>query len=145
MSNRSHKTARHLSNEPSLFDTSLPEGAFDILLGLKQCMSRTMSASSKDRYQIVAEISRYLGRCVTKDSLDKMVSSDPAYRPDADFLTSFCYVVGTMEPFSYLLHPLDADVLHPEDKDLVKLARLTEQRLVIDSEIMQLRTKRGLK
>ena len=143
MSNRIRRTDRGVSGEPSLFDTTLAEGTFDVLLGLKQLMSREMNGH--DRYLIAAQISRLTGRDLSKDMLDKYVSSDAAYRPPADILVAFSHLIGSTRVFSYLLEPLDADVLQPEDKDLVELARLTEQRMNIDSRIMQLRSKRGLK
>lgn len=143
MSNRTRKNDRAVSREPSLFDTTLSEGTFDLLFGLKQLMSKEMSGH--DRYLIAAQISRLTSRDLSKEMLDKYVSSDPAYRPPADMLVAFAHVVGSLGVFRYLFEPLDADVLNPEDKDLVELARLTEQRLTIDSRIMQLRNKRGLK
>lgn len=145
MSKAHRKIDRSISGQPELFDTTLPEGSFDLLLGLKQLMSREMTACGVDRYLISAQVSRLTGRDISKEMLDKYVSSDMAYRPPADMLVAFCHVVGSFGVFSYLLEPLDADVLHPEDKDLVELARLTEQRMTIDNRIMQLRTKRGLK
>lgn len=143
MSKRNAKTERGLSAQPGLFDTTLPEGAFDVLLGLKQLMSREMNGA--DRYLIAAQISRLTGRDLSKDMLDKYVSSDTSYRPPADMLVAFCHVVGSMGVFRYLLEPLEADVLNPEDKDLVELARLTEQQVTINQRIMQIRSKRGIK
>jgi len=145
MSNHSHKRHPASSAQPDLFDTSLAEGAFDIALGFRQTLSRAIHNCGKDRYQIAAEVSRLTGHNLSKDMLDKYTSSDPAYGIRAEVMTALCYVVNSLEPFRYLLEPLAADVLLPEDKDLVRLARLTEQRLTIDNEINQLRIKRGLK
>ncbi len=145
MSKVSRKTDRALSAQQGLFDTALPEGTFDILLGLKQLMSREMSACGKDRYLIAAEISRYTGRDISKDMLDKYVSSEPAYRPPGDIFVPFCHVVGSLEVFRYQLEFLNADVLNPEDRDLVRLARLEEEKRRLDTEIMQLRAKRGIR
>jgi hypothetical protein len=145
MSNHHHKKHPAVSAQPELFDNSLAEGTFNVSLGFRQTVSSCIRGCGKDRYQIAAEVSRLIGYSFSKDMLDKYTSSDHAYGLRAEVLTALCYVIGSMEPFRYLLEPLDADVLNPEDKDLVKLARLTEQRLTIDNEIMQLRTKRNLK
>ena len=124
MSKRSAGKDTKLSMQQGLFDTTMAEGSFDVLLGLKQLMSREMNGL--DRYLISAQISRLTGRDLSKEMLDKYVASDPAYRPPADLLVAFCHVVNSTKVFSYLLEPLDRDVLHPDDRDLVELARLQE-------------------
>jgi hypothetical protein len=145
MSNHLHKRHQPTSAQRDLFDTTLAEGTFDISLGFRQCLSRSIHNCGKDRYQIAGEVARLTSSNFSKDMLDKYTSSDSSYGLRAEVLTALCYVIGCMEPFRYLLEPVDHDVLNPEDKDLVKLARLTEQRLTIDNEINQLRSKRGLK
>jgi hypothetical protein len=143
MSNRRQKIDPAVSKQPGLFDTSLPEGSLDVLLGLKQLMSREMNGH--DRYLISAQISRLTGRDLSKDMLDKYVSSDASYRPPSDMLVAFCHVVGSLEVFHYLLEHLDADVIGPEDVKFLKLARLEEQRRRLDGEIQQLRTQCGIR
>ena len=145
MSKVTKKTDRSMSAQQGLFDTGLSEGALDIALGFRQALSRAISGCGKDRYLIAAEISRLTQRDMSKEMLDKYTSSDPQYRYPAECLSAFCRVTGTLEPFRYLLEPLDADVLHPEDRDLVELARLTEQRCSIEARIMTIRAKRGIK
>lgn len=145
MSNHNHKKHPTISAQPDLFDTSLAEGTFDISLGFRQTLSRAIHNCGKDRFHVAAEVARLTSSNFSKDMLDKYTSSAPEYGIRAEVLTALCHVIGSMEPFRYLLEPLDADVLNPEDKDLVRLARLTEQRLTIDNEINQLRSKRGLK
>lgn len=142
MSNRNGKKERGVSGQQGLFDTTLAEGTFDVLLGLKQLLSREMKGL--DRYLIAAQISRLTGRDLSKEMLDKYVGSDLAYRPPADLLVAFCHVVESTKVFSYLLEPLDRDVLHPEDRDLVDLARLQEQQRTIETQIQDIRRKRGL-
>lgn len=144
MSKRKQQKGYSSSGQQGLFDTGLEEGALDISLGFRQCLSRTISASGKDRYHIAAEVSRLTKSNFSKDMLDKYTGSDASYGIRAEVLTALCYVLGSMEPFRYLLEPLDADVLNPEDKDMVKLARLQEKRKEIDLEIMELSRKRGL-
>ncbi|HEY3309878.1 MAG TPA: hypothetical protein VGJ93_15610 [Desulfuromonadaceae bacterium] len=134
-----------LSGQHGLFDSGLLEGAFDIGLGLRQCLSRAISESGLDRYYIAAEISRLTKSTVSKDMLDKYTSSNPDYCIRCEILTAFCHVVGSLEPFRYLLEPLGSDALKPEDKDLIELARLQEDERRIQGKIMQIRAKRGLK
>jgi hypothetical protein len=142
MGNRNGKSDKGLSKQQVLFDTTQPEGSLDVLLGLKQLMSREMSGS--DRYVISAQISRLTGRDLSKEMLDKYVSSDSAYRPPADMLVAFCHVLGSLKVMSYLLEPLGSDALNPEDRDLIELARLQEQQREIEGKIMQIRAQRGL-
>jgi len=142
MSKSMKKIDSSLSSQQGLFDTTLPEGKFDVLLGLKQLMSREMNG--QDRFFIAAQISRLSGHDLSKVMLDKYVSSDPAYRPHADELVSFCHVVGSQGTFRYLLEPLGADVIGPDDMKFLRLARLEEQRRQLDAEIMQLRSKCGI-
>jgi hypothetical protein len=145
MANRKAHVDKGLSMQPALFDNNTAEGALDIDLGFRQCLSRSMSGCGKDRYQIAAEMSRLMKATISKEMLDKYAASDPANGMKAAALTAFCFVSGTFEPFRYLLEPLDADVLHPEDKDLVELARLTEQQRSIEQRILIIRSKRGIK
>ena len=145
MSNRTAKRDKGLSMQQGLFDNGLSEGALDISLGLRQCLSRSISSCGRDRYHIAAEISRLTRTSFSKDMLDKYTSSNPEYGIRAEVLTAFCHVTATLEPYRYLLEPLGSDVLNPEDKDLIELARLQEQERVIQSKIMTIRQKRGLK
>ena len=145
MSKRQHKISDGLSIQPELFDSGMEEGALDIDLGHRQCLSRAMHNSGKDRYQIAAEMSRLMAATVSKEMLDKYAASDPHNGLRAVMLTPFCYVTGTFEPISYLLHPLGSDILNPQDRDLIELARLMEQQKVIETQIMTLRAKRNLK
>ena len=142
MANRKSKIDKGLSTQQGLFDTTLSEGSLDVLLGLKQLLSREMNGS--DRYLIAAQISRLTGRDLSKEMLDKYVASDASYRPPADMLVAFCQVVGSLKVFRYLLEPLESDVLYPEDRDLVQLARLQEQQREIEAQMLEIRRKRGL-
>lgn len=145
MSKRVHGRDKTLSAQQGLFDTGLSEGALDIGLGLRQCLSRTIGESGLDRYRVAAEVSRLTGSTVSKEMLDKYTSSNPDYCIKAEILPAVCHVLGSLEPFRYLLEPLGSDVLNPEDKDLIELARLQEEERRIQSKILQIRAKRGLK
>lgn len=144
MSKRKPQTGYGLSAQQVLFDTDLEEGALDISLGFRQCLSRAISTCGKDRYHVAAEVSRLTRSNFSKDMLDKYTGSDTSYGIRAEVLTAVCRVIGSFEPFRYLLEPLDADVLMPEDRDLVELARLHEQKKHIDTRIMEISRKRGL-
>lgn len=136
---------RRLSGQQGLFDTGMAEGALDIGLGLRQCLSRAISESGLDRYRISSEISRLTRSTISKEMLDKYTSSNPDYCIKSETLAAFCHVTGTLEPFRYLLEPLGSDVLNPEDRDLIELARLQEQERIIQTKILSIRQKRGLK
>jgi len=145
MSKRKVQTEKGISKQGALFDSGMSEGSLDIILGLKQLMSRLISASGKDRYIIAAEISRLTLRDLSKEMLDKITSSDPAYRPDAVMTVAFSQVCGSLEPFHYLLEPLGAEVVTAADMKFLKLARLEEQRRQLEAEIMRVRTQCGIK
>jgi hypothetical protein len=94
---------------------------------------------------VAAQISRATLKDLSKDMLDKLLSSDPAYQPSAVHVTAICRITGEFEPFRYLLEPLDADVLLPEDKDLVEMARLEEEQRRIEGRLLEIRRRRGFK
>jgi hypothetical protein len=132
-----------VSKQQPLFDNSLEEGSFDILLGLKQTFSRVLKGF--DRYMVASQISKATLKDISKETLDKKLSSDPAYRPDMLEAAVICKITGSLEPFRYVLEYLDSDVLNPEDRDLVELARLQEQERIIKAQMDVIRSKRGLK
>lgn len=131
------------SKQQGLFDSGPAEGSLDIILGLKQLLSRLLKGY--DRYLVAAQISKATLKEISKDTLDKVLSSDPAYQPTAVAIVAICKITGSLEPFKYLLEPLDSDVLDPEDRDLIELARLQEQERLIKSKMDAIRSKRGLK
>jgi len=143
MSKRQPKIDSSLSKQQQLFDADLAEGSLDIVLGLKQLLSRLLQGF--DRYLVAAQISKATLKDISKDSLDKLLSSNPDYQPSAVQVVAICKIVDSLEPFRYLLEPLDSDVLNPEDRDLIELARLQEQERVIKAKMDQIRAKRGLR
>jgi len=145
MSKRHSLQDNLLSRQPGLFPTEIAEGSLDIELGFRQNLSRLMHSCGKDRYQIAGEVSRLMRRDLTKDMLDKCVGSDTAYALRVGALPAVCQVVGSLEPFRYLVEPLGADIVNPEDRDLYRLARLEEQRRHLELEINNLRSKCGIR
>ena len=132
-----------LSKQQTLFGDGLEEGSFDISLGLKQTLSRNLKGY--DRYMVAAQISKAMIKCTSKDTLDKQLSSDPQYQPGLIEVAVICKITGSLEPFRYVLEHLGSDVLNPEDRDLIDLARLQEQERVIKAKMDAIRSKRGLK
>ena len=132
-----------ISKQQALFDNSLEEGAFDIALGLKQTLARILKGF--DRYLVAAQISKAMLKDISKDTLDKKLSSDPAYQPGLIEVAVICKLTGSLEPFRYVLEYLGSDVLNPEDRDLIDLARLQEQERIIKYKMDVIRAKRGLK
>lgn len=143
MSKRTLKVDNSMSKQQALFDTDLAEGSLDIVLGLKQLLSRLLQGY--DRYLVAAQISKATLKDISKDSLDKLLSSNPDYQPSAVQVVAIAKIVDSLEPFRYLLDPLDSDVLNPDDRDLIELARLQEQERIIKAKMDQIRSKRGLK
>jgi len=145
MSKRNAKITEALSVQPDLFSNGMEEGALDIDLGHRQCLSRAMQNSGKDRYQIAAEMSRLMATTVSKEMLDKYSASDPHNGMRAIMLTPFCFVTRTMDPISYLVEPLAAEVVTAGDMKFLKLARLEEQRRKLEQEIQIVRSQCGIK
>jgi len=143
MAKRQRQIDNGLSKQQALFDNTLAEGSWDISLGLKQLLSRLLK--SHDRYLIAAQISKATLKEISKDTLDKKLSADPAYQPTALEIAVICQITGSLEPFQYLLEPFGATVLLPEDRDLYEMARLQEEERKIKERLNVLMTKRGLK
>ncbi|WP_298434466.1 hypothetical protein [Geobacter sp.] len=134
-----------MSAQQGLFDTGLSEGALDISLGFRQGLARAITACGMNRYHIAAEISRLTQSNLSKDMLDKYTSSDLSYGIRAEIIPAFCHVTRQMDTVRQMVDPLGADVVNPEDRDLLELARLLEEQKKIDARIMAIRAKRGIK
>lgn len=145
MANRTAKITKGLSMQPELFSSGRGEGELDIDLGHRLVISRAMTNCGKDRYQIAGEMSRLMKTTISKEMLDKYSASDSANGMRGVMLTAFCEVTGTFEPIRYLLEPLGADVLTPEDMPLIEWARLTRQRESIDRRLQELESKNGIR
>jgi len=142
MTKRTGHNATKLSDQMALIDTGLAEGSLDIGLGLKQMISRELHGL--DRWTIAAQISKATGIEISKDTLDKRLSSDPSYQMYAIHLTAIAAITSNLKPFQYLLEPLGSDVLDPADRDLIELARIQEKIKLLDSERMRILQRRGL-
>jgi hypothetical protein len=140
-----HKPAidNAMSKQQPLFDTGLSEGSLDICLGLKQTISRQLHGM--DRWIVAAQISRATCKEITKDMLDKVLSSDPSYQPSMLFGVGVTAITQDFSAFRYCLEPLGSDVLDPADRDLIELARIQEKMKVLEAEKMRILSKRGLK
>ncbi|MDD2366299.1 MAG: hypothetical protein PHN84_09055 [Desulfuromonadaceae bacterium] len=143
MANHSGPKDTSISKQLKLIDSGVDEGSFDIVLGLKQTLSRDLKGF--DRYLVAAQISKATLKHISKDTLDKKLSSDPDYQPGMVETAVICHLTGSLEPFRYVLEHLGSDVLNPEDRDLIELARLQEQERIIKSKMDAIRAKRGLK
>ena len=143
MSIRRSANASGAAKQQGLFDNGPTEGSLDLVLGLKQLLSRILHGY--DRYLVSAQIGRATLKEISKDSLDKVLSSDPAYQPSAVLVTAICKITGSLEPFKYLLDPLDSDAIDPEDRDLIELARKQEKIRELQQDVERIRTRRGLK
>ena len=143
MAKRQGAIDNNISKQQPLFDNSLEEGSFDIALGLKQQLARDLKGF--DRYMVAAQISKAMLKDISKETLDKKISSDPAYQPGIIEVAVICKITGSLAPFRYVLENLGSDVLNPEDRDLIELARLQEQERVIKAKMDAIRSKRGLK
>jgi len=143
MANHSARKDMSISKQQALFDTSLDEGSFDIALGLKQQLARDLKGF--DRYMVAAQISKAMLKDISKETLDKKLSSDPAYQPGLIEVAVICKITGSLEPFRYVLEYLGSDVLNPEDCDLIEYARLQKQERSLKAQMDAICSKRGWK
>ena len=142
MSKRQHKNATAISEQMALIDTDLPEGSLDISLGIKQTLSRSLQGY--DRWLIAAHISRATSKDLSKDMLDKVLSSDPGYQPSFLVVTAIAAITADLETFRYGLEQLGSDVLDPADRDLIEVARIQEKIKLLEAEKMRILKTRGL-
>lgn len=143
MSKNNGSIDTYISKQQALFDTGPEEGSFDIVLGLKQTLSRDLKGH--DRYLVAAQISRAMCKDISKDTLDKHISSDPAYQPGIVEVACICKITGSLAPFKYILEHLGSDVLDPHDRDLIDYARLQEEERAIKAQMDVIKSKRGWK
>lgn len=143
MANHEQKKDTSVSKQPPLFDTTLEEGSFDIALGLKQQLSRDLKGH--DRYMVAAQISKAMLKEISKDTLDKKLSSDPQYQPGIIEVAVICKLTGSLEPFRYVLEQLGSGVLNPEDGDLLEYARLQQEEQKLKIRMEQIKGRRGWK
>ncbi len=134
MSNLSKKTHITLSNQGSLFDNGLADGALDVRMAFRDCLSKELSRSKLSRWQAAAEISRLSGREISKDMLDKCTSGNFDYGLRAEDLTAVICVLQT-------LNPVGCEAADPTESELVKLARLEQRNADLGAEIAALRAK----
>lgn len=142
MVKKTRKNDTTISAQLPLIDTGLIEGSLDIGLGLKQLVSKELHGL--DRWAIAAQIGKATGVEISKETLDKRLSSDPAYQMYAIHMTALSAIIGKLTPFQYLLEPLGSDVLDPADRDLIELARIQEKIKALDAERMRILQRRGL-
>lgn len=143
MAKRTQRIDSSMSKQQMLFDSGLAEGSLDIVLGLKQLLSRLLQGY--DRYLVAAQISKATLKDISKDSLDKLLSSNTDYQPSAVQVVAIAKITGSLDPIKYLAEPLGGYVLPPEDGDLVEMARLQEERRKIEQRLQQLQARRGIR
>jgi hypothetical protein len=145
MSNSKKKLNILPSAQGSLFDTPVSEGALDVSLAFRDALSKSLSRCKDSRYQVAAKISELTKRNISKDMLDKYTSSNQDYGFRAEDLTAFCAVTGSLEPIRVLLEPIDCDVVDPNDSKYVRLAKLTQEKGRLLTEIARLEAELGVK
>jgi hypothetical protein len=145
MSNKKKELHSGLSKQGSLFDIEIAEGALDVDLALRDALSRALASCRDSRYQVAAKISELTRHNLSKDMLDKYISSNTDYDFKAKDLAAFCAVTGSLEPFRVLLAPLGCEAVDPEDSKYVKLAKMNQNKARLLGEIARLEQELGIK
>lgn len=93
----------------------------DFERGLRNCMRSVLDDAAKrdkdpiDRYAIAAEMSRKLGREITKSRIDEWVAlSTVTRRIHVDALMAFCAVTGDQRPIHYFCEANGLRALEPK-------------------------------
>jgi len=133
-----------LTGQKELFATDLSEGSLDVSLAFRGALSKAFSRCKQSRYQIAGLLSEATRRNISKDSLDKFCSSNLDYALRAEDLPAVIAVTQDIGFTQVLLNPVGCEILLPEDSKFVKLARLTQKKKEILSEIARLEAQLGM-
>ena len=99
--------------------SDFPEGYLaNLSLEIKQSLSRSLRGF--DREMVASKISTITKKKLSKAMLDKTVSSNPSYQASILQVQALCSITGNLEPFQCILKYFNADVLKPEDKELLE-------------------------
>jgi hypothetical protein len=128
-------------------DAAWKEASLDVSLGFRVALSQVLSKCRDSRYQLAGRLSELTGRDISKSSLDKYCSSDLTWGLRAEDLPATVVATGSLEHVQVLLAPIGCSVATAQDNKLLKLARLTQDRKKLDTEIahleMELVEKKG--
>lgn len=144
MSKKKKELNRYLSNQGTLFDNGITEGALDVDMAFRDVLSRLIRNHPESRYQIAAKMSELSLRNISKDMLDKYTSSNQDYAPRVQDLPAICAVLRSIEPAQVLLAPLGYEIVGPEEGEFIRLAKLKQQRAQLDAQIDQLERRAGI-
>lgn len=132
-----------MSAQQSDFDIPLAEGALDVSRDFREALTAAIRRSNLSRYQIVAQVSEYIGVDITKDMLDKYTSNNLSYGLRAEHLPAILATIKCVEPARILMAPIRHYVISSTDNDLLKLKHLLQRRAELDSEIIDLQRTLG--
>lgn len=122
MSNSRKRIAVDPKTQPALFSeqAAIADGSWDTRLAVKAAMSEAMRRCKLSRWEIAAEISRRVGRDITKSMLDNYTaeSKEDCY-PPFYIMAAFCAVVGDWEPYRVSLAPAGGDVVFGEELEII--------------------------
>jgi len=104
-----------------------------------------IETSGKSRDRIVCEINELTDRNLTKFMLDKYTCANHAYSLPSELLPTFCKVTLTDNPFRVLLAEIGCDLHSPDDARKLKILRLKQEVLCIETKIQRLQTIKGPK
>jgi hypothetical protein len=134
-----------LSNQGSLFDAEIVEGALDVDLALRDALTKALSACRDSRYQVAAKMSELTRHNTSKDMLDKYTSSNPDYDLKAKDLAAFCAVTGSLGPLRAIIEPLGCEIVCPEDGKLLKLVKKKQELDRMAADVAVLERETGVK
>ncbi len=104
-------------------------GAWNFRVEIAHAMGEAIRASSKDRYQIAADMGRLLGREVSVNTIDKYTSeAAEGHHPSLEFAIAFDQVTGQMALLELFARKLGCTVLPGKDALLAELGRLEQAR-----------------
>lgn len=134
---------RQISIQGGLFDNQIAEGSLDLSLAFRSELSKALSKCEGSRWQIAARISELTRHNVSKDMLDKYVSSNMAYALRAEILPAFCLVTNSLAPLEILVGPLGCQLIDAFENKQKRLADLVRKEARIRAEIDLLKKELG--
>ncbi len=145
MSKAIKKRSISMSEEKTLFDEGMSEGALDVRMLFRDTLTREILKSRLDRWRFAADVSRLSRHELSKDMLDKCTSSNFDYGLRAESLPAVLYVLQSLEPARALLASIGSEVIAPEESEFVRLLRLERESTRLNDQISGLRAKLGIR
>lgn len=112
---------------------SVSPGSLNIDAILREMINHSLKRSKLDRYRVAADMSRLIGKDISKAMLDAFSSeSKEGHRFPAAYLAAFVVVTGDVSILAMLCQKVGGFFVPGENVLALQLARLQEEKLELD-------------